>query len=174
MAWIRSTSASGKDIGTLIKIPPRLLLNPLHFLSLGFGSGLVPAAPGTFGTLAALPLYLLLAQLSLSWYLLAIAVGFAAGVFLCQYTSDALGVHDHGGIVWDEFVGYWITMIAVPLTWQWILIGFVLFRVFDIFKPWPVKIADAKMKGGFGIMFDDVLAGLYALACMHLALYLVN
>ncbi len=96
------------------------------------------------------------------------------GVYLCQYTSDALGVHDHGGIVWDEFVGYWITMIAVPLTWQWILLGFVLFRVFDIVKPWPVKVADMKMKGGFGIMLDDVLAGLYALACMHLALQLVH
>ena len=158
----------------MTRIPPRLLRNPLHLLSLGFGSGLAPVAPGTFGTLVAVPLYLLLAQLSLPWYLLVVVVGFAAGVYLCQYTSDALGVHDHGGIVWDEFVGYWITMIAVPLAWQWILLGFVLFRVFDIIKPWPVKIADAKMKGGFGIMLDDVLAGLYALACMHLILQLVG
>jgi len=158
----------------LTRIPPRLLRNPLHLLSLGFGSGLAPVAPGTFGTLVAVPLYLLLAQLSLPWYLLVVVVGFAAGVYLCQYTSDALGVHDHGGIVWDEFVGYWITMIAVPLAWQWILLGFVLFRVFDIIKPWPVKIADVKMKGGFGIMLDDVLAGLYALACMHLILQLVG
>lgn len=158
----------------MTRIPPRLLRNPLHLLSLGFGSGLAPVAPGTFGTLAAVPFYLLLAQLSLHWYLLVVVVGFGIGVFLCQYTSDALGVHDHGGIVWDEFVGYWITMIAVPFAWQWILLGFVLFRVFDIFKPWPVKIADAKMKGGFGIMLDDVLAGLYALACMHLVLQLVS
>ena len=158
----------------MIKIPPSLLRNPRHLLSLGFGSGLAPFAPGTCGTLVAVPLYLLLAQLSLSWYLLAVVIGFGAGVHLCQYTSDALGVHDHGGIVWDEFVGYWITMIAVPLSWQWIVLGFVLFRVFDIVKPWPVKIADAKMKGGFGIMLDDVLAGLYALACMHLALRLVH
>lgn len=156
------------------KIPPRLLLNPAHLLSLGFGSGLAPIAPGTFGTLAAVPFYLLLAQLSLPWYLLVVVIGFVAGVYLCQYTSDALGVHDHGGIVWDEFIGYWITMIAVPLSWQWIVLGFVLFRLFDIVKPWPVKIADAKMKGGFGIMFDDVLAGLYALAAMQLALYLVR
>lgn len=158
----------------MIKIPPGLLRNPRHLLSLGFGSGLAPFAPGTFGTLVAVPLYLLLAQLSLPWYLLVVVIGFGVGVYLCQYTSDALGVHDHGGIVWDEFVGYWITMIAVPLGWQWILLGFVLFRVFDIVKPWPVKIADAKMKGGFGIMLDDVLAGLYALACMHLALLLVH
>jgi len=157
----------------LTKVPPVLLRNPLHLLSLGFGSGLAPVAPGTFGTLAAVPLYLLLAQLSLPWYLLAVGAGFAVGIYLCQYTSDALGVHDHSAIVWDEFVGYCITMIAVPLAWQWILLGFVLFRVFDIVKPWPVKIADEKMKGGFGIMFDDLLAGLYALACMHLALWLV-
>lgn len=169
-----STWVSGKGIDTLTRIPPRLLLNPLHFLSLGFGSGLAPVAPGTCGTLVAVPLYLLIAQLSLPWYLLVVVVGFAAGVFLCQYTSNALGVHDHSGIVWDEFVGYWITMIAVPLTWQWIVAGFVLFRVFDIVKPWPVKTADAKMKGGFGIMIDDVLAGIYALACMHLALQLVG
>ena len=156
-----------------IKISPKMLRNPLHLLSLGFGSGLAPFAPGTFGTLVAIPLYLLLAQLSLPLYLLAIVIALGAGIYLCQYTSDALGVHDHSGIVWDEFVGYWITMIAVPLAWQWILAGFVLFRFFDIVKPWPVKIADLKMKGGFGIMLDDVLAGLYALACLHLALWLV-
>lgn len=158
----------------MTRIAPSLLRDPRHLLSLGFGSGLAPVAPGTFGTLVAVPLYLLLAPLSLPWYLLAVFIAFGLGVYLCQYTSDALGVHDHGGIVWDEFVGYWVTMIAVPLAWQWILLGFVLFRVFDIFKPWPVKVADAKMKGGFGIMLDDVLAGLYALACMHLALQLVH
>ncbi len=153
----------------LTKIPPRLLRNPLHFLSLGFGSGLSPFAPGTFGTVAAVPLYLLLAQLPLAYYLLAVLAAFAIGVYLCGYTSAALGEHDHSGIVWDEFVGFWITMIAVPATWQWILAGFVLFRLFDIFKPWPVKVADAKMKGGFGIMFDDVLAGLLAAGTLHLA-----
>jgi phosphatidylglycerophosphatase A len=158
----------------LTKISPGLLRNPLHLLSLGFGSGLSPFAPGTCGTLVAIPLYLLLTQLSLWYYLVAVAVAFAIGVYLCGYTSKALGEHDHGGIVWDEFVGFWITMIAVPATWQWILAGFVLFRLFDIVKPWPVKIADEKMKGGFGIMFDDVLAALYALIILQLALQLVN
>ncbi|MCP4877970.1 MAG: phosphatidylglycerophosphatase A [Gammaproteobacteria bacterium] len=151
-----------------------MLRNPIHLLSLGFGSGLAPVAPGTCGTLVAIPIYLLLAQLALTYYLLFIMLGFVAGIFLCGYSSKALGVHDHSGIVWDEFIGFWITMIAVPCSWQWILGGFVLFRVFDIVKPWPVKIADAKMKGGFGIMFDDVLAGLYALACLHVALMLVD
>ena len=156
------------------KISPRLLSNPLHLLSLGFGSGLSPFAPGTCGTLVAIPLYLLLAQLPLWYYLAAVAVAFAIGVYLCGYTSKALGEHDHSGIVWDEFVGFWITMIAVPATWQWILAGFVLFRLFDIVKPWPVKVADAKVKGGFGIMFDDVLAALYALIVLQFALRVVN
>ena len=156
------------------KISPRLLRNPLHLLSLGFGSGLSPFAPGTCGTLAAIPLYLLLAQLPFWYYLAAVAVAFAIGVYLCGYTSKALGEHDHGGIVWDEFVGFWITMIAVPVTWQWVLAGFVLFRLFDIAKPWPVRVADAKMKGGFGIMFDDVLAALYALIVLQVALQLEN
>ncbi len=151
-----------------------MLRNPLHFLSLGFGSGLAPVAPGTFGTLAAIPLYLLIAQLDLPYYLAIILLGFGIGVYLCGYTSTALGVHDPSGIVWDEFVGFWITMIAVPVTWQWIAAGFVLFRVFDIVKPWPVKIADTKMTGGFGIMFDDVLAGLYALGFMQFALYILD
>lgn len=158
----------------MIKIPARLLLNPGHFLSLGFGSGLAPFAPGTWGTLVAVPLYLLLVELSFPLYLLVILLSFGVGVYLCGYTSKALGVHDHSGIVWDEWVGFWITMIAVPVTWQWILAGFVLFRFFDIVKPWPVRVADEKMKGGFGIMIDDVLAGLYALACMHLALILIG
>lgn len=149
-----------------------MLRNPLHLLSLGLGSGLSPVAPGTCGTLLAIPPYLLLAQLSLPYYLLAVLLAFAAGIYLCGYTSTALGVHDHSGIVWDEFVGFWITMIAVPPTWQWILAGFVLFRLFDIVKPWPVKVADANMKGGFGIMFDDVLAGLYALVGLQLAMQL--
>jgi phosphatidylglycerophosphatase A len=151
-----------------------LLRNPLHLLSLGFGSGLSPFAPGTCGTLVSIPLYLLLAQLPLTYYLMALLLAFIAGVYLCGYTSAALGVHDHGGIVWDEFVGFWIAMIAVPPTWQWILAGFVLFRLFDIVKPWPVKVADAKMEGGFGIMFDDVLAGLYALAGLQIMLQMAG
>ncbi|MEE8364474.1 MAG: phosphatidylglycerophosphatase A [Gammaproteobacteria bacterium] len=146
-----------------------MLRNPLHLLSLGFGAGLSPYAPGTAGTIVSVPLYLLLSQLALIPYVTVIIAGFALGVYLCHYTSQALGVHDHSGIVWDEFIGYWITMIAVPaVTWQWVLTGFVLFRFFDIVKPWPVKLADKRLKGGFGIMFDDVLAGLYALACMQL------
>ena len=156
-----------------VKIEPRMLRDPRHLLSLGFGAGLSPRAPGTVGTLVAIPFYLVLAELPWPAYLLVVAAAFVLGVYLCRYTSQALGVHDHSGIVWDELVGYWITMIAVPTSWPWIITGFVLFRFFDIVKPWPVKLADARMTGGFGIMFDDVLAGFYALACLHLILYLV-
>jgi phosphatidylglycerophosphatase A len=147
-----------------------MLRNPVHFLALGFGSGLSPYAPGTMGTLVAIPLYLGLSRLSLLAFLSVIVAGFLLGIYLCRYTSKALGVHDHSGIVWDEVVGYWITMIAVPaVNWRWILAGFLLFRLFDIAKPWPVNAADKRLSGGFGIMFDDVLAGLYALACMQVA-----
>ena len=156
------------------RISPRLLLNPAHFLSLGFGAGLAPAAPGTFGTLVAVPLYLVIAQFALPWYLAVVAAGFCGGIWLCGYTGKALGVDDHGGIVWDEIVGFWVTMIAVPPAWQWILLGFVLFRIFDIVKPWPVGFADRRLRGGLGVMFDDLLAGLYALACMHIALQLAG
>lgn len=158
----------------MTRISPKLLLNPLHLLSLGFGSGLSPRAPGTCGTLVAVPFYLLLAQLPLHWYLAFVVLSFALGVVLCEYTSRALGVHDHPGIVWDELVGFWITMIAVPAGWLWILAGFVLFRLFDILKPWPVKIADQTLKGGFGIMLDDVLAGIYALLCLQIAVWAIG
>lgn len=152
-----------------------MLRNPLHLLSLGFGAGLSPRAPGTAGTIVSIIPYLFLSQLELVPYIAIVMLCFALGVYLCDYTSKALGAHDHAGIVWDEFIGFWITMIAVPGPgWQWILAGFILFRFFDIVKPWPVKWADKRLQGGFGIMFDDVLAGLYALACMQLiGIYLV-
>ena len=143
-------------------VPARLLKNPLHFLSLGFGSGLAPWAPGTFGTLAALPLYLLMQPLPLAAYLLITLLAMLLGFYLCGETARALGVHDHSGIVWDEIVGYMITMAAVPLDWKWVVAGFVLFRFFDIVKPWPIKWIDSKVSGGIGIMLDDVLAGVFA------------
>ncbi len=155
-----------------IKIPAKLLLHPWHFFSLGFGSGLAPFAPGTFGTLVAIPLYLLCLDLSLSMYLGLILFGFAIGVYWCDFTSKALGVHDHSGIVWDEIVGFFITMIAVPPTMLNIILGFLLFRLFDIWKPWPIKLLDEKVNGGFGIMIDDVLAGIFALLCLQVFIQL--
>jgi len=142
--------------------PPSVWRNPVHFLAFGLGSGAAPVAPGTFGTLAAIPLYLLLAPLPLWGYLLAVAAVSLAGIWLCDRTSRDLGVHDHPGIVWDEFAGYLVTMIAAPAGWLWIAVGFALFRFFDILKPWPIRWIDRQVHGGFGIMLDDLLAGVFA------------
>jgi phosphatidylglycerophosphatase A len=144
------------------------LKNPIHFLALGFGSGLMPKAPGTFGTLAAIPFFLLMSDLSPINYALLVLLISVVGIYLCGKTADDIGVHDHGAIVWDEFAGFFITMFMVPVSWLSILVGFILFRFFDILKPWPISIADKKLTSGFGIMFDDILAGLFALVLMHL------
>lgn len=144
------------------RLSPRLLREPIHFLSLGFGSGLAPFAPGTFGTLAALPLYLLLQPLPLAVYVGITLLLFVAGIAICDISARRLGVHDHPGIVWDEVVGYLVTMIAAPAGGYWLLLGFVLFRFFDIIKPWPIGLVDRRVGGGFGIMVDDLLAGLMA------------
>jgi phosphatidylglycerophosphatase A len=142
-------------------------------LAFGFGSGLAPKAPGTIGTLAAIPLYLLLAKLPLIGYVLVVLLSFMVGCWLCGEAAKQLGVHDFGGIVWDEFVGYWITMFAAPAGWLWIALAFVLFRLFDIWKPWPIRTADKQVQGGLGIMLDDVLAGLYAWLCLQALAYFV-
>ena len=152
-------------------VPAKLLLNPIHLISFGFGSGLSPFASGTFGTLAAIPFYYYMQFLPITYFVILVLLSFVLGVYVCDVTTKALGVHDHGAIVWDEFVGYFITMIAMPAGWSYIIVGFFMFRVFDVFKPWPIHILDEKVSGGFGIMIDDVLAGVYALACMHFLLY---
>jgi len=145
------------------------LKNPVHLLAFGFGSGLAPVAPGTFGTLAAVPLYLTMARLPLAAYLAVLAVVILAGIWICGRTSRDLGVHDHGGIVWDEFAGFLVTMTAAPAGWPWVVAGFLLFRLFDILKPWPIGWLDRRVKGGLGIMLDDLLAGLYGWVVLQLA-----
>ncbi len=148
------------------------LRNPIHLLAFGLGSGCAPKAPGTFGTLAAIPFWwLLLQDVPLIPYICVLIAGFAFGVYLCEQTSKDLGVHDHGGIVWDEWIGLWITYLALPSGIEWIIIGFALFRFFDIIKPWPIKWLDQKVHGGFGIMIDDVLAGIFALICVQVLAY---
>ena len=149
------------------------LSNPIHLAAVGFGSGLAPKAPGTFGTIAAIPLFYLLAQLSIEMYIAVLIVTSFAGFWFCHVTSDAMGVHDHKSIVWDEFVGYWITMLPVLVLYPeiqqgaeipiiWIAAGFVLFRFFDVLKPFPISWLDKKVHGGFGIMIDDIVAGLFS------------
>lgn len=150
------------------KISPRELLQPVNFLALGFGSGLVPVAPGTAGTLAAIPVYLLLQPLAPGVYLPLVVALFLAGIPICGFTARRLRVHDHPGIVWDEVVGYLVTMAFAPAGWLWVVAGFVLFRIFDVAKPWPIQWFDRRVSGGLGIMLDDLVAGMFAAAVLWL------
>ena len=152
-------------------IRPRPFRSAVQFLAFGFGSGLSPKAPGTAGTVAAIPLFLLMTQLNLGLYSALVVLGAVVGVHLCDVASKELGVHDHPGIVWDEFVGFWVTMWAVPVTWQTVVAGFLVFRVFDIAKPWPIRALDKQVQGGFGIMVDDIVAGLFGCVVMHAGWY---
>jgi len=153
------------------QVPESVWTNPVHLLAFGLGTGASPYAPGTVGTLLGIPLYWLLAQWPLWIYLMFTALLFLVGTWICDKTSRDIGVHDHSGIVLDEVVGYLITMIAVPVNLWTLFTGFLLFRFFDIVKPWPIRWLDKKVKGGFGIMIDDVLAGLFALGFLWLGLY---
>lgn len=142
--------------------PRQILSDPVLFLAFGFGSGLAKKAPGTFGTLSAIPVYWLFAQADLLVYSLLTLIVTVVGVWICGIAAEKLDEHDFGGIVWDEIAGFLITMWLVSITWQTIIAGFILFRFFDILKPWPIKWLDRQVKGGFGIMIDDVLAGVFA------------
>ncbi|WP_286233189.1 phosphatidylglycerophosphatase A family protein [Thalassotalea sediminis] len=144
------------------------LSDPIQFLALGFGSGLAPKAPGTFGTVAAIPVFLLLAALPIIPYLAVLLVMALLGIYICSHAAKAAGVHDHPAIVWDEIVGYLITMILIPVSWKSVIVGFLLFRLFDIIKPWPISWLDKHCHGGFGIMIDDIAAGIAACLCMQL------
>jgi phosphatidylglycerophosphatase A len=130
-----------------------------HWLAYGCGSGLVPGAPGTAGTLIAVPLYLLLCPLPPGWYLGLLVLMLMAGIWACGKTERELATPDPAPIVWDEIVGFLLAMTAAPPGWPWILAGFVLFRFFDILKPWPIRVLDQRVEGGLGIMLDDLLAG---------------
>ncbi len=155
-------------------LPKPNFKDPVHWLAFGLGSGLSPKAPGTMGTIAALPIYwFFLQDLSLAMYLLVLVLTSLIGIYLCDKTAKDLKVHDHGGIVFDEWVGMWITLLLVPQGWQWLLLAFVLFRFFDIVKPWPIKYFDEKVAGGLGIMLDDIVAGIIALGCLQAVAYFV-
>ncbi|OEY66639.1 phosphatidylglycerophosphatase A [Marinobacter sp. X15-166B] len=144
-------------------LPPGFLKNPVHLLAFGFGSGAFARAPGTWGSLAAIPVWLLFFWLPPLAYWGVVALTFLVGIWLCGVTARHLKVHDHGGIVWDEFVGMWVALALIPDTLVGVLMAFLLFRFFDVLKPWPISWFDRRMPGGLGIMFDDLLAGLMAL-----------
>ena len=153
---------------------PQVWRNLWHFLAFGFGSGLAAKAPGTWGTLVGLLFVPLLQMWVLPLALAVILVATLFGVWLCGKVAEDLGVHDHGGIVWDEIVGIWITLILLPAHWTWWLAGFVVFRLFDIFKPWPISVLDRKVSGGLGIMLDDVLAAVFAAGVLLAAQWLLS
>ena len=137
---------------------------PAHIIALGAGAGLAPAAPGTVGTLLAFPLYWLLATFSTSTMALALlGAAFLLGVWACGATGRALGVADHGAMVWDEIVAFAVVLVFTPPGWQWQLGAFLLFRFFDVVKPPPIRYFDRRLKNGFGVMFDDLLAAGYTL-----------
>ena len=141
---------------------PSLLRDPVHLLAFGFGAGLSPYAPGTIGTLIAVPIVILVAQFGWITHLAFALAACFGGVYLCGESARRLDVHDHPGIVWDEIAGYTVTMLAAPTEPLWLLVGFLLFRFFDIVKPSPIREADHSLRGGLGIMLDDIIAGVFA------------
>ncbi|MDT0595781.1 phosphatidylglycerophosphatase A family protein [Glaciecola petra] len=149
------------------------IIHPAHFLGFGFGSGLIPFMPGTMGSLAALPLVYGASFLPIIWQIVLVSFSLAIGILICDKVSKDLGVHDHGSIVWDEIAGMLIVFVAVPISWQTLVLGFILFRVFDIWKPWPISFLDKHVHGGFGIMIDDVIAALFAAVGLHSSLFLM-
>jgi phosphatidylglycerophosphatase A len=151
---------------------PRLRRTPAFWLASGFGAGLSPRAPGTVGTLVAALPWLLLSRLPWAVYAAIVLATFVIGVWAAQRVIDVLGAEDPGVVVIDEWVGLWITLFLAPPGWHWPLIGIALFRVFDILKPWPVSWADTQLHGGFGAMFDDALAGVYAFLVLQLIAWL--
>lgn len=151
-----------------------LLTHAAGWIATGFGAGLFPRAPGTAGSLVALiPWWFVLRGLPLAWYVAVLALAFALGVWACNVAGKRLGVDDHRALVWDEFVGQWIALCAAPSGWPWMVAGFLLFRLFDVWKPWPIRVADRRVHDGFGVMLDDVLAGIYALILMQIAAWLL-
>jgi phosphatidylglycerophosphatase A len=142
-----------------------LLKHPAHFIALGAGAGLAAKAPGTWGTLAGLPVYFFALLIGgAPAVFVAAAACFLAGIWAANVTGRALGVADHGGIVIDEIAAFLLVLAFTPRTFAWLAVAFVLFRVFDIVKPWPISVADRNIKGGFGVMFDDLLAAMFTLA----------
>lgn len=148
--------------------PAFLLRHPAHLIAFGFGAGLAPKAPGTAGTVLGLPLFWGIAALTpnLPARLALLAAAFLLGTWACARAGRALGVADHGGIVWDEIVAFALVLLFTPPGWLWIALAFALFRLFDILKPWPIRFFDTRLKNGFGVMFDDLLAAGYAIAVL--------
>lgn len=171
------------DINTLHK-PPIVFKNMtfaerfIVFCGVGFGSGLMPKAPGTFGSAFALLFVPAWLWLGFTGSIIAILIMSLIGIYICGKTANIMGVHDDGRIVWDEFAGQSITFLPLiylgQMNWIWVLVGFGLFRLFDVWKPWPIRVIDRQVGGGFGIMFDDIIAGIWAAICIVIYLYIAK
>ena len=153
------------------RLAPGLLRDPVHLLALGFGAGLVPVAPGTAGTVVGVLIDPLLRPLGLELRILVVAVMAVAGIWICGASARRLGVHDHPAIVWDEIVGYLALMLLLPAGWTWALLGFAVFRLFDIWKPWPIRQLDHAVGGGLGIMLDDIAAAAWGALVLAAVFY---
>jgi phosphatidylglycerophosphatase A len=149
-------------------IPEAVWQRPLYFVAFGFGSGTIPIAPGTFGTLMAIPFYLLFQPLPLPFYVLFTLLFFAVSAWICERVSRDTHTHDHPGMCIDEFAGFFVTMIHAPTGLPWIIVGFLLFRLFDIWKPWPIRELDEKVHGGIGMVLDDIVAGVFAMVLIQI------
>jgi phosphatidylglycerophosphatase A len=149
-------------------IPKEVWTNPLYFFAFGFGSGAAPFAPGTFGTLASILIYILIEPLPLFSYLFFLAIFTVFSIWVSDWVSKKIQVDDHPGMCIDEFVGFLVTMIAAPHGIGWIAYGFILFRIFDIWKPWPINVIDKRVHGGVGMILDDIVAGLFAMIIIQI------
>lgn len=158
---------------TVPPIPNTIWQNPLHFIAFGFGSGALPVAPGTFGTLMAIPFYLAMRSLPTVIYIILVLIIAVLSAWICQRVSNEIQVRDHQGMCLDEFAGFFVTMIGAPHKFIWLVLGFILFRIFDIWKPWPVDYLDQHIHGGIGMVLDDVCAGLYALIILKFLTWII-
>jgi phosphatidylglycerophosphatase A len=155
-------------------IRQKVLHDPVNFLAFGFGTGLAPVAPGTFGSLPGILLAWLSLPLALEWRILAGVALVLAGIWICGESARRIGVHDHPGIVWDEITGMYLVLLSVPPTIVLWALGFLLFRLFDIVKPWPIRDLDHRLRGGTGIMLDDLAAALFAVLILGFCRWLMS
>lgn len=162
-----------KQRGAQPLVPKLIWQNPLYFIAFGFGSGALPYAPGTWGTLIAIPFYLAIQTLPLTIYLLITLAVIIGSIWLCDKISEEIKIHDHPSMCLDEIVGFLVTMIGIPAQLSWIILGFLLFRLFDIWKPQPVRYIDKNVGGGLGMILDDIIAGIYACIILHILVWIV-
>lgn len=156
------------------RAPHSIWTNPIHFIGCGFGVGAIPIFPGTFGTLLALPIYFVIQPLPLLIYIVITVILNLVGIWICGKINQDFGTTDHSAAVWDEIASFLIVMIAVPPTWYFILMGFLLFRIFDIWKPWPISWLDKNIHGGLGVMLDDIAAAIISWIILQVLVFIIR